>query len=57
MKTFECVVRSCNTGKQIVLFIRSYNATDARMDALEQARVQFGSAANGGVSIESAKEV
>lgn len=57
MKTFECVVRSCNTGRQIVLFIRSYNETDARRDAQAQARVQFGSAANGGVTVESVREV
>ena len=56
MKTYECIARSGNTGKQIVLFVRAYGASNARMDALQQARQQFGSGA-GSVTIISVKEV
>ena len=56
MKTYECIAHSGNTGKQIVFFVRAYNSTDARMDALAQARQQFGSGA-GAVTIISVKEV
>ena len=56
MKTFECVAHSGNTGKQIVIFVRAYTATNARADALIQARQQFGSGA-GAVTIISVKEV
>ena len=56
MKTFECIAHSGNTGKQIVLLVRAYSATSARMDALEQARRQFGPGA-GAVTIVSVKEV
>ena len=56
MKTFECVAHSGNTGKQIVIFVRAIDSSRARMDALVQARQQFGSGA-GSVSIVSCKEV
>jgi hypothetical protein len=56
MKTYECIARSGNTGKQIVIFVRAFNASSARADALVQARQQFGSAA-GAVTIVSVKEV
>ena len=56
MKTFECVAHSGNTGKQIVIFVRAIDSSRARMDALVQARQQFGSGA-GAVSIVSCKEV
>ena len=56
MKTYECIAHSGNTGKQIVLFVRAYSASNARADALIQARQQFGSNA-GGVTIISVKEV
>ena len=56
MKTYECIARSGNTGKQIVLFVRAYNASSARADAFVQARQQFGSGA-GAVTIVSVKEV
>ena len=56
MKTYECIARSGNTGKQIVILVRAYNATNAKMDALVQARQQFGSSA-GAVTIISVKEV
>ena len=55
MKTYECVAHSGNTGKQIVIMVRAVDSTHARMDALEQARRQFGSGA-GVVSIVSVKE-
>ena len=54
MKTYECIAHSGLNGKQIVLFIRAYTATNARADALIQARQQFGS---GPVTIISVKEV
>ena len=55
MKTYECIARSGNTGKQIVLFVRAYSASGARADALVQARQQFGSSA-GSVTIVGCKE-
>ena len=55
MKTFECVARSGNTGKQIVILVRAIGASAAKMEALEQARQQFGSGA-GSVTIISVKE-
>lgn len=56
MKTYECIAHSGNTGKQIVIFVRAYSDTNAKMDALAQARQQFGSGA-GAVTIISVKEV
>lgn len=56
MKTYECIARSGNTGKQLVIFVRAFNASSARADALVQARQQFGSGA-GAVTIVSVKEV
>ena len=55
MKTYECIAHSGNTGKQIVLFVRAYNVSSARADALVQARQQFGSSA-GSVTIVGCKE-
>lgn len=43
MKTFECIAKSGNTGKQIVIMVRAIDSSKARMDALNQARQQFGS--------------
>ena len=56
MKTFECIAKSGNTGKQIVLFVRAYSASSARADALIKARQQFGSGA-GAVTVISCKEL
>lgn len=56
MKTYECIAHSGNTGKQIVIFVRAVDSTNARMIALPQARQQFGSGA-GAVTIISCKEV
>ena len=56
MKTYECIAHSGNTGKQIVIFVRAINSTNAKMDALKQARQQFGPGA-GAVTIVSVKEV
>lgn len=56
MKTFECIAHSGNTGKQIVILVRAISSTNAKMDALEQARRQFGNGA-GAVTIISVKEV
>ena len=56
MKTYECIAHSGNTGKQIVLFVRAYSASTAQMDALKQARQQFGPGA-GSVTIVRCKEV
>jgi len=55
MKTFECIARSGNTGKEIVVTVRAMDSTRARMEALTQARQQFGSGA-GAVTIVSVKE-
>ena len=55
MKTYECIAHSGNTGKQIVIIVRAVSATNAQMDALNQARQQFGSGA-GAVTIVSVKE-
>ena len=56
MKTFECIAHSGNTGKQIVIIVRTIDSSKAKMDALVQARQQFGSGA-GAVTIVSTKEV
>ena len=56
MKTFECVARSGNTGKEIVIFVRAIDASRAKMNALVQGRQQFGSGA-GSVTIVNCKEV
>ena len=56
MKTFECIARSGNTGKEIVIMVRAIDSSKARMDALTQARQQFGNGA-GSVSVSSVKEV
>ena len=42
MKTYECIAHSGNTGKQIVIFVRAIDSSKAKMDALTQARQQFG---------------
>ena len=56
MKTFECIARSGNTGKEIVIFVRAIDASRAKMDALTQARAQFGSS-GGGVTVIGCREV
>lgn len=56
MKTFECIAKSGNTGKEIVILIRAVDASQAKMNALVQARQQFGSS-GGGVTVISCKEV
>ena len=56
MKTYECIARSGTTGKQIVLFVRATSPANAQMDALKQARMQFGSDA-GAVFIDRVKEI
>ena len=56
MKTFECIAHSGNTGKEIVIMVRAIDSSSAKMDALAQARQQFGSG-GGAVSITSVKEV
>ncbi len=43
MKTYECVARSGKTGKEIVIVVRAVDASQAKMNALVQARQQFGS--------------
>jgi hypothetical protein len=55
MKTFECIAKSGNTGKEIVIFIRAIDASQAKMNALVQARQQFGGNA-GSVTIIACKE-
>ena len=55
MKTFECVAHSGKTGKEIVVLVRAIDASQAKMNALVQARHQFGSDA-GAVTIVGCKE-
>ena len=55
MKTYQCIARSGNTGKEIIILVRAIDSTHAQMDALKQARQQFGSGA-GSVTIISVKE-
>ena len=55
MKTYECVARSGNTGKEIVVMVRANDSTKARMDALDQVKQQFGPRA-GAITILSVKE-
>jgi hypothetical protein len=59
MKTYECIAHSGNTGKQIVIFVRAYTASNARAEALIQAREQFARLqfSTGSVTIISCKEV
>ena len=56
MKTYECIAHSGNTGKQIVIIVRAISDSNAQMDALKQARQQYGSDA-GSVTIVSIKEI
>ena len=56
MKTFECIAKSGKNGKEIVILIRAVDASQAKMNALVQARQQFGPGV-GAVTIVSAKEV
>ena len=53
MKTYECIAHSGKTGKQIVLFVRAFSASNARAYALKQAREHFDS---GPVTVVSCKE-
>ena len=55
MKTFECIAHSGKNGKEIVIFVRAIDASQAKMNALAQARQQFGNNA-GSVSIIKCKE-
>jgi hypothetical protein len=55
MKTFECIAKSGKNGKEIVIFIRAVDASQAKMNALVQARQQFGGNA-GSVTIIACKE-
>ena len=55
MKTFDCVAKSGNTGKEIVVVVRANDSTKARMDAKDQAKLQFGSR-SGAITIVSVKE-
>jgi len=55
MKTFECVAHSGNSGKNIVILVAANDTSQAKRDALTQARQQFGSN-SGSVSIISCKE-
>ena len=59
MKTYECIAHSGATGKQIVIFVRAYTASNARAEALIQAREQFARLqfSTGSVTIISCKEV
>ena len=56
MKTFECIAKSGNTGKEIVVFVRGIDASQAKMNALVQARQQFDSGA-GAVTIVRCREL
>ena len=55
MKTFECIAHNGKSGKQIVIIVRAVDASQAKMNALVQARQQFGSGA-GAVTIVGCKE-
>ena len=55
MKTFECIAHNGKNGKQIVIIVRAVDASQAKMNALVQARQQFGSGA-GAVTIVGCKE-
>ena len=56
MKTYECIAHNGKNGKQIVILIRAVDTSQAKMNALVQARQQFGSGA-GAVTIVGCKEV
>jgi hypothetical protein len=55
MKTFECIAKSGKNGNEIVIFVRAIDASQAKMNALVQARQQFGNNA-GSVTIVGCKE-
>ena len=55
MKTYECIAKSGKNGKEIVILIRAVDASQAKMNALVQARQQFGNNA-GSVTIVGCKE-
>jgi hypothetical protein len=56
MKTFECIAKSGNTGKEILILVRAVDASQAKMNALVQARQQLGNGA-GSVTIVGCKEL
>ena len=56
MKTYECIAHSGNTGNEIVIFVRAVTESNARMEALEEAKQRFGSGA-GAVTIKSARVI
>ena len=55
MKTYECIAKSGKNGKEIVILIRAVDASQAKMNALVQARQQFGNNA-GSVTIIKCNE-
>ena len=55
MQTYECIAKSGKNGKEIVILIRAVDASQAKMNALVQARQQFGNNA-GSVTIVGCKE-
>ena len=52
---YECVTHNGKNSKQIVIIVRAVDASQAKMNALVQARQQFGSSA-GSVTIVGCKE-
>lgn len=55
MKTYECIARSGNTGKEIIVLVRASSSVSARAEAVNQAKQQFGITA-GAITIISIKE-
>lgn len=55
MKTFQCVAKNGNTGKEIVIMVRANDTSRAQMEAKELAKQQFGN--GGSITIVSVKEV
>ena len=55
MKTFECIARHGNTGKEIVIMVRAYTEQNAQREAVQLARQQFGP--HGSISIISIRQL
>ncbi len=51
-KTFEYIAKSGNIGKEIVIFVRAIDASQAKMNTLVQARQQFGNGADSVTTVD-----
>lgn len=52
MKTYECIARNGNNGRQIVIWGRANSPGNAHMETMKQARIRFGT-----IIVDSVKEI